>query len=856
MKRVLVVAMALAMVAAACTDKAVETTTTPHTTTTPPTTAPTSTTTAVSPTTTTTGAPPEAIGSHMVPGSPGAFASFEIVPLLEDGSVYPGPSLPSSIEGVLKPGWLTLEPEVAATLLTQGFVVIPDGYRQFQHAYASYLYEGQVFFVTTDGGYHFLHLAFSKLLRDIEQNRLLPILEELVLGLVEAARKQTTELEGTDLAEAARRAQQIYEAVATLLELEVGPTGPLAQQEVKLALEASQLTASPTTSVGECMPLASLRNCVDYSLFKPRGHYTRNEDLERYFRAMSMLGQASFFIHDAGSLRIGMLAARPLMRDADLAEAWRLVYEPTAFMVGVADDYTPFELAKAAGEVVPGWLDDPAVFADAGAVDDLAQELAAQRPVGIDPENASARIMGVRFVLDSYVYDQLRFPHVGDPPYGRVYATTLDLAAVFGSDLAYRELQASGETEYTNYETQFAAMQDLVDGRPDDDWAGTVYDAWLYALQPVLVPHGQAYPDFMRTAAWEAKGLQTGLGSYAELKHDTILYAKQSFAAEGGFEPLVEPPRHWVEPDPVAWERMGSVIDLLQDGLRNRGLVSTGDDYDALMTGVGGMLKRLAGIARHELDGLPISQADNDWLESIGSVLEALWIQTSDWDDTLGMPSADDTDAALIADIMRSTLAYLEIGTGRIDRILVLVPNDRGHFQVAVGGVFSYYEFWQDAALGRPTDEEWRAMLDAGRAPERPAWQSPIFGGGAPPPVAGLAGGLFCRDVEAAGYSFDQALAYWVREGGPSRMDADEDGIPCETVYPVGEIQSLLDSVDGYGPDLFCYQLADRGAGFGQAVVYWVREGAPERMDADGNGIPCETVYDAAEIADFIWFDR
>jgi len=415
----------------------------------------------------------------MVPGSPGAFASFEIVPLLEDGSVYPGPSLPSSIEGVLKPGWLTPEPEVAATLLTQGFVVIPDGYRQFQHAYASYLYEGQVFFVTTDGGYHFLHLAFSKLLRDIEQNRLLPILEELVLGLVEAARKQTTELEGTDLAEAARRAQQIYEAVATLLELEVGPTGPLAQQEVELALEASQLTASPTTSVGECMPLASLRNCVDYSLFKPRGHYTRNEDLERYFRAMSMLGQASFFIHDAGSLRIGMLAARPLMRDADLAEAWRLVYEPTAFMVGVADDYTPSELAKAAGEVVPGWLDDPAVFADAGAVDDLAQELAAQRPVGIDPENASARIMGVRFVLDSYVYDQLRFPHVGDPPYGRVYATTLDLAAVFGSDLAYRELQASGETEYTNYETQFAAMQDLVNGRPDDDWAGTVYDAWL-----------------------------------------------------------------------------------------------------------------------------------------------------------------------------------------------------------------------------------------------------------------------------------------------------------------------------------------------------------------------------------------
>ncbi len=86
----------------------------------------------------------------------------------------------------------------------------------------------------------------------------------------------------------------------------------------------------------------------------------------------------------------------------------------------------------------------------------MAAGLIALRPVGIDPENAAARIMGVRFVVDSYIYDQLRFPHVGDPPYGRVQATTLDLAAVFGSDLAYRELEAAGDTAQTNYGTQFA----------------------------------------------------------------------------------------------------------------------------------------------------------------------------------------------------------------------------------------------------------------------------------------------------------------------------------------------------------------------------------------------------------------
>ena len=332
MKRVLSILLVLAMITAACTEKAAETTTTPPAT---PTTATTSTAVTGPQTTTTTQAQPSVVLSGSVPGTPGAFASFEIVPLIDDGSVYPGPARPSSIEGVLKPEWLTLDPEVAAALLAQGFVVVPDGYKQFQHAYASYLYEGQVFFVTTDAGYHFLHLAFSKLLRDIEQDTLLPILEELVTGLVDAARDQETELANTDLAETAGRVVQLYEAAATLLELDVGPIGPLALQEVDLALEAAQLTRSPVTSFGACNPLHSLVNCVDYSLFQPRGHYTRNGDLERYFRAMSMLGQASFFVHDVDSLRIGVLATRPLVRNVALTDAWRLVYEPTAFMVGI-----------------------------------------------------------------------------------------------------------------------------------------------------------------------------------------------------------------------------------------------------------------------------------------------------------------------------------------------------------------------------------------------------------------------------------------------------------------------------------------------------------------------------------------
>lgn len=55
-------------------------------------------------------------------------------------------------------------------------------------------------------------------------------------------------------------------------------------------------------------------------------------------------------------------------------------------------------------------------------------------------------------------------------------------------------------------------------------------------------------------------------------------------------------------------------------------------------------------------------------------------------------------------------------------------------------------------------------------------------------PVEALAWGLFCRDLADAGFDYPQAVAYWQAEGRPARMDADEDGIPCETVYPTGAV--------------------------------------------------------------------
>ena len=62
-----------------------------------------------------------------------------------------------------------------------------------------------------------------------------------------------------------------------------------------------------------------------------------------------------------------------------------------------------------------------------------------------------------------------------------------------------------------------------------------VLELALY-LKTSLGHKAEGYPSFMLKQAWDRKELNTFLGSWTELKHDTILYTKQVYADEMGGE--------------------------------------------------------------------------------------------------------------------------------------------------------------------------------------------------------------------------------------------------------------------------------------------------------------------------------
>jgi hypothetical protein len=685
---------------------------------------------------------PASAADPTLPSTGGGFGTYQLLPLLDDSTAYAGPATPTSLDDVSMTRQVDklLTPEARAKLAEQGFVVVPEQFRLFHSAYDEQYYAGTPVYVTTDAAYNAWHEVFDKTLRDLEGRRLSPALGELLTGMLKNARSQQQDLTGTALESDAARVVDLLAVAVAELGLKAGELSARARQEQALidAHDQSQATS----------PI--LGTVTDYTLFAPRGHYTRTKALGRYFVAMSVLGQHAFrlpgsvqtdrsVVSNVDGLRLALLASRTLVGDPKLEALWHQVFDPTAFLVGVADDYTPFELAAAVEAVVPGGMSDPLTSTDDDTLDAVAAQLVQTRPVQIDAERPSVRLMGTRFVLDSWILDQLITPNVSDAPDLRILPSVLDLAAAFGSDFALSIQDAAGETAYPRYPEQMQAMREAVAARPDEAWGDTVYDAWLAAIAPMWLPHGLAFPDYMRTDAWAAKDHQTGFGSHAELRHDTILYTKQFVGEMGDVAPKLPKVRNWVEPDPVAFGRLSAMATLTRDGLASRDLLPK--DTQRLLTDYITMVDRLGRLAADELAGKPIEtggkqsdpgfwKSDNEWLRSIGGTLEGFWWRSGDQLNT-NHPIRDD-DAAIIADIGRGVDLdkgidqVLEVGTGRIDRIFVLVPDDQGTFHVASGGVYSFYEFpWPTSK--RLTDEQWWKMLRSDDAPERPAWEAPIF---------------------------------------------------------------------------------------------------------------------------------
>lgn len=625
-------------------------------------------------------------------------------------------------------------------LAKNGFVVIHSQEPQFNDIrYRTAYALGQPFFRTTDEAYHALHLLFDDMLKALERQGLRPQMLSLLTATRDQVRSYAAEAAGTSIDDDVALAEAYLEVALQLFDPSAPP--PQAMPEA-VAAQVEQIMDASGRAKSVLFPDFE----DDYGAYKPVGHYAGDPDLEAYFRGMTWLGRVHFPLGDANNpsfepSRLPLIVTLA-MRQADVngwpaSDVWGEVHRALDFLIGPTDDLGPLEYAA---------LMD-SVYGPDATLSDLADDgtwetfLASTSDLPAPQINSTFvdwtselevekgwRLMGQRFTMDASIFQNLIFDKVEERRDGqrRELPTGLDVMAVFGSQAAMDELVQMGETSYPNYEQNLLTLKDAAAAQPESEWLGRAYSAWLYSFLPVVAEKSDAFPEFMRTDAWGLKDLNAALGSWAELKHDTVLYAKMAEGAGGGGPPTSAPAPSYVEPNPEAFYRMAYIARTIGEGIQwriNPAVLDAAPGAfpelglgDALwaMVALADQLDQLGAAATQQLAGQDVGEA-RDAITGCLGFHECMYTETP-----YNRPEGDPPEVPIVAAVSGAQQSVLEAATGYVDRIYVIVPLEGG-LEVAQGGVFSYYEFIQPRDQ-RLTDDEWRDRLDAGEAPPRPGW--------------------------------------------------------------------------------------------------------------------------------------
>jgi len=543
------------------------------------------------------------------------------------------------------------------------------------------------YLVTSDAVLETFYAAFAALYAQVERTELADALAEFARTGTEAAREKKS----------SKDVENFFRTGLVLLKTEAAKSAP---QEVR------EEVARVENGAGEGFSFFDKE--MDYSDFFIRGKYERDKDLQGYFRAIKWFQAFTFDLKKEPERKqaaeILAVANSPKVRPS-LERIYAIYRE----MIGESRYYNPLNLK-----------DIPAT----GPMPEFKSGL--PWVAG----KSSFRLLPSIYTLDAYVFDELIW-HTERPESveGRVLPKGLDIMAAFGSKEARKilldELQ---EGRYPRYEKLLANVTDKIGRFSRSAWDANLYQNWLDALGTLVREPDAKNPAFTKTAAWKRKQLNSALGSWVNLRYETIAVVEQVAAecGEGGYEIInIGKPRGYVEPNPEFFKRLddgfGKMASQLEKSIKDPGLKK---GVAEKIAGYRQHLKRLETIARKELAGTPLSDEEYGEILNIGGTVEHFIV-------LMGSLNSKDEDHAIknpepirkIVDVQKtpdgSTRLYEALGF--VNEINVAVPFF-GRREIVKGPVYSYYEFTSTESLD---SEKWRKMDKQAK----PVWIKDLFDG-------------------------------------------------------------------------------------------------------------------------------
>ncbi len=487
---------------------------------------------------------------------------------------------------------------------------------------------------------------------------------------------------------------------------------------------------------------------IDFSQFTVRGHYidTLRAELPHYFQAMIWLSRTEFYLIAPKQLNqtpsfddmqrqiIDALLLAELVDVAQAAADLSGIDDVLKYFVGESDNVTLQnlnELKQRNGiSGAAQMLDSLQVVAFQDTLKTCSfagQRINSQilwshplNPEKAEPASAFL-LLGQRFVVDSYITGQVVFDKIeyNNRRVARMLPSTLDVLFGLGNNAAGQLLDA--ELQQYHYGPNLAAVRYLVDGYDENFWAGSYFNQWLGAIRGLNPPADRSLlPPTMQTAAWWQRVMNTQLASWAELRHDNLLYAKQSYTM--GI--TCSFPQVYIEPAPELFRALRDLSRSAEQKFTEWSVLRMDSRY---FNRCAAIYDTLYTIAQKTFQGLPQSELDKRFLQSAlyrdmvcndrgyNGWFPDLYLRAYDYD---GMTDGLMKEDYIVADIHTSPtdensfpIGWVQhVGTGPINLAMMILPQD-GQDIAFVGPMMSYYEHLT-TNFHRLTDEEWQMLYN------------------------------------------------------------------------------------------------------------------------------------------------
>lgn len=609
-------------------------------------------------------------------------------------------------------------------------------------------------FITTDLFSHSQHLVFDRILQRIEENYFVPSLLEVTQKYISALQNET------DVPEEVKSAAIKYFQVPELI-LRLAPKmeyqGEGWRKEVIYIenLDAQNIIAEYPEDViadyKQVMNAEGIKSAIFdteemFNQYKPRGHYTKNGVLEAYFRAQMWFGRIHFVIAQsdfnpetdiecAKMEPIAMFIVNTVHKNPELYEAWKNIFDPITTLIGESDDLSFDEIMPLWSEEnvdnFTAWTNDkeklqafvkicheklrpPAisgnsVFTGPSETDDNGN---IKPPMGW-------RFLGQRFTYDSYIHQNVCAPTL----FSRDFVRGLDIMKVFGSNTA-EALLSLEDYQTTAEPSEFYGGQQLKDtldnfqqefeSYDSSFWTKNYYNSVLGQIKTQATFEQGAGFYFTESPMWNIKSMISSHSTWAELRHDTILYVKQSVAeraGDGDMDPTfrtkeIPLPVNYIEPNLPFWQISANSIEILTNTL---------DKYNFFDARISQILDDFAEICNQaiiicekEINDEPITENENRWIRTIPNILSnSVMIEINAYAN-----NKKDLQMACIADVFTNNEkgVCLEVGIGEPLKIYVPLNDKQGGKRIAIGFIPDYFEFYYSAD-DRLTDDEWKDMV-------------------------------------------------------------------------------------------------------------------------------------------------